>query len=106
MTPREEQFLRSIVAGMKFPRRVAGNPLDNSYWANLLRGGAKALTLVATLSLDWKLAAIAKLLDSWLNDKEAEQAAQQLKTEWGYNYELTQQDSAPSLDGWGGRTYY
>lgn len=106
MTPREEELLRSIVAGVELPRRTAGNPLENSYWANLLRGAAKALSLVATLSLEWKLVAIAKLFQSWLDDKEAEQRAQQMKTEWGYNYELTHQDSSEPLDQWGGRTYY
>ena len=106
MTPREEEFLRSIVAGVDFPRRTAGNPLDNTYWANLLRGATKSLVLVAGFCMDWKLAAIVKLLQSWLDDREAEQAAQKMKTEFGYNYELTHEESIQPVDSWDGRTYY
>ena len=103
MAPHEEKFLSSIVAGVEFPRRTATNPLDDSYQANLLRGGAKVLTLVAGLCLDWKLAAIVKMLQSWLDDKEAEQAAQKMKTEFGYNSELGQEETVDNLSS---GTYY
>jgi len=98
MTPGEEQLLRSVVERMDLPQKVAANPLDNSYWENLIRGAEKALATVSTYSMDWKLTAITKLLQSWLADKEAEQRAQQ-QFNAGYNFELA------SLDAWDGRTY-
>jgi len=96
MTPREEKFLRSMVADLESTRRTAGNPLDDSYQANLLRGAANGLTLVAGLCLDWKLVAIVKLLQSWLADREAEQA----------QGEMTRGESPQSVDAWDGHTYY
>ena len=98
MTPREEEFLRSIVAGVQLPRRVGSNPLDNSYWATLIRGALKGLETVASYSMEWKLVALVKLFQSWLADKEAEQAAQSVR-DFGYSYELS------ALDEQGGRPY-
>lgn len=87
MTPREEQFLRSIVEEIGLPDRAGANPLDNSYWENLIRGAEKSLTTVSTHSMDWKLTAITKLLQSWLADREAEKRGEAV-VDQGYNFEL------------------
>jgi len=85
-------------------RKVAGNPLENSYWSNLLEGAANALEVVAIGSLDWKLAAIAKLLKSWLDDRRKEKEDQRLKTEYGYNYQ--QVGGGPAEPDTWTHTYY
>ena len=107
MRPEDEKFLRSVIkeSGRDFlARRTASNPLDNSYWANLVDGALTALEVVAIGSLDWKLTAIVKLFKSWLKDKREEQRDLQVKTEYGYNYE--QVGGGPSsTDDWS-RTYY
>ena len=90
MKPEIEKFLWSIVKEGKigFPfKRIAQNPLENSYWESLIDGALTALNVVAIGSLDWKLAAIVKLLQSWLKDKREEDAELHKKTEYGYNYQ-------------------
>lgn len=79
MKVEEEQLLRRIVTGMKFPekRRVAQNPVANPMWLRLLEGAAQGLDIVATATFDWKLVGIAKLLKSWLNDKKEDYAQEQ-----------------------------
>jgi len=75
----------------------ASNPMENPYWMSLLDGAAKALEVVAIGTLDWKLGAISKLLQSWLEDKRVEYAEQTRKTEYGYNSNLVQ--NVPSGGG-------
>jgi len=107
MAPEVENFLRCVIkeSGVDFPsRHTAGNPLDNSYWANLVDGALTALEVVAIGSLDWKLTAIVKLFQSWLKDKRAEKQELKTKTEFGYNYEQVGGGQA-SPDDWS-RTYY
>lgn len=107
MRPEVEKFLRGVIkeSGVDFPlRRTAGNPLENSYWANLIDGALTALEVVAIGSLDWKLTAIVKLFKSWLKDKREEQREVQMRTEYGYNYE--QFDSFPASSDQSSRTFY
>jgi hypothetical protein len=91
---RETEFLHSLVESVNFPRREAANPLDNSYFANLIRGSIKGLTEVARGTLtDWQLTAIVKLLQSWLEDKEAEQTLADSPSSWNYEYNQLRQYS-------------
>lgn len=109
MRPETEKFLWEFLRRAKglhlYQGKRASNPVENPYWMNLLDGAAKALEVVAIGTLDWKLGAISKLLQSWLGDKRKEYAETQRKTEYGYNVNLIQ--SAPSSSGgsWD-HTYY
>lgn len=82
MKDQEIQFLRSLVAGLKPLRRTATNVLINQYWETLIRGSLKGLERVATESMDWKLTAIVKLLQSWLTEQEE----QKRDNDFGYYY--------------------
>lgn len=82
MKAEEERLLRYIVKGMNFPaRRVAQNPVANPMYLNALEAAAKGLDWVATLTFDWKLVGIAKLLKSWINDKKEDYAEEQQKVQ-------------------------
>lgn len=109
MGPSTEKFLWDILRRAKashlYRGKRASNPVENPYWMNLLDGAAKALTVVAVGTLDWKLGAISKLLESWLDDKRRELAETQRKTEYGYNVNLVQNVPSNSDSSWG-RTYY
>jgi hypothetical protein len=83
----------------------ASNPVDNPYWMSLLEGAAKALEVVAIGTLDWKLGAISKLLQSWLEDKKQEYAELKRKTEYGYNVDLVK-SMPPGGGGSWDHTYY
>jgi hypothetical protein len=106
--PETEKFLLDVLkrsdALRLYRGKRASNPVENPYWMNLLDGAAKALEVVAIGTLDWKLGAISKLLQSWLDDKKKEHAETQRKTEYGYNVNLL---NAPSSGGgsWD-HTYY
>lgn len=107
MEPKFEKFLRDVIkdSGVDFPsRHTAGNPLENSYWENLVDGALTALEVVAIGSLDWKLTAIVKLFKSWLDDKREEKRELKTKTEFGYNYEQVAGGQG-SPDDWS-HTYY
>ncbi len=96
LTKREVEFLHSLIEGVDFSDRAAmhkdaANPLDNSYWKNLIFGSIKGLTEVAKGSMDWKLTAIVKLFQSWLEDKEAEQTQAGFASDWNYQYHHTRQ---------------
>lgn len=99
--------MREIIkeSGVKFPRRIANNPLGNSYWANLIDGALTGLEVVAIGSLDWKLTAIVKLLKSWLADRRKENEEVRLKTEYGYNYETLNTGPQHDPDPWD-HSYY
>jgi len=102
----DEKFLWNIIKEREigFPfKRIAQNPLENSYWGSLLNGALTALNVVAIGSLDWKLAAIVKLFQSWLKDKEEEKEELRRKTELGYNY---QQVGVGSFDSIEEHVYY
>lgn len=73
-----------IFEKINFDKRLATNPLENSMWENMLNGALKALELIAIGSLDWKLTAIVKLLQSWLKDRKEEKAKTKQQTEYGY----------------------
>jgi hypothetical protein len=81
-------FLRKVAkdAGFDFEKKAFGNPLDNSMWENMISGALKALEVVAIASLDYKLTAIVKLLQSWLKDKKEEKARTKKQLEYGVNY--------------------
>mgnify|MGYP001765815031 CR=1 FL=1 len=83
----------------------ASNPVDNPYWMNLLDGAARALEVVAIGTLDWKLGAISKPLQSWLEDKKREHAELKRKTEYGYNVNLVQNEPSGGGGSWD-HTYY
>lgn len=70
----------------KLKGKKAQNVLDNSMWSNMIDGALKALEIIAVASLDWKLTAIVKLLQSWLKDRKEEQAKAKQKKDWGYGY--------------------
>jgi len=107
MRPEEEKLLADIFerSGLKFPSRIASNPIDNSYWSNLIDGALNALEIVAIGSFDWKLVGIVKLLKSWLSDKRSEKEELRKKTEYGYNYQQVGYPTDRGEDS-GGHTYY
>lgn len=71
---------KSIAAATRIAQQ---NPLDNSMWSNLIDGALKGLEVVAIGSLDWKLTAIVKLLQSWIKDRREEKAKAQHETQYG-----------------------
>ena len=73
-----------IFEKIDFDKKLATNPLENSMWENMISGALKALEIIAIGSLDWKLTAIVKLLQSWLKDRKEEKARSQQQTEYGY----------------------
>jgi hypothetical protein len=109
MGPVTEKFLLDFMGHAKalhiYSGKRASNPVENPYWMNLLEGAAKALTVVAIGTLDWKLGAISKLLESWLDDKRREYAETQRKTEYGYNVNLIQNVPSSDSNSWS-HTYY
>jgi hypothetical protein len=82
------------------------NPLTNSHWSNLIDGALKGLEFVAIASLDWKLTAIVKLLQSWINDKREEKAQKERSEQWGANSYLVDNTQNYSSGGGFGSTYY
>ena len=72
------------------------NPLENSSWSNLIDGALKGLEVVSLATFDWKLCGIVKLLQSWLQDKRDEMAAQKQQIEQAANFSLTN----PADDGY------
>ena len=107
MRPEEEELLAKIVSesGIKFPGRLASNPIENSYWLNLIDGALNALEIVAIGSFDWKLVGIVKLLKSWLADRRKEKEELRKKTEYGYNHEQVGYPTSSAGDSWS-NTYY
>jgi hypothetical protein len=108
MRPEEEKLLAKIVkeSGITFPARsAANNPIENSYWSNLIDGALNALEIVAIGSFDWKLVGIVKLLKSWLSDKRREKEELRMKTEYGYNHEQVGYPANGGNDSWN-NTYY
>lgn len=82
------------------------NPLTNSHWSNLIDGALKGLEFVAIASLDWKLTAIVKLLQSWIKDKREEKADRERKEQWGANSSYVDNTSNYPSSGGFGPTYY
>ena len=109
MRPETERFLGSVLERARawplYRGKRASNPMDNPYWMSLLDGAAKALEVVAIGTLDWKLGAISKLLQSWLEDKKKEHAELTRKTEYGYNVNLVQNMPSGGGGSWD-HTYY
>jgi hypothetical protein len=89
-------------------RRVAQDVLENSMWANMINGALKALETIAIMSLDWKLTAIVKLLQSWLKDQREKQEQKKQESEWGagYHSDTYNQGGSPYDQSYGGGTYY
>lgn len=84
LTPHVNQFLDKIVAGVKFPHTASANPLENSYWKYLINIAVDGLEVVARGSLDMKLTAIVKLLQAWIEQKEADQAEAEYQESWKF----------------------
>ena len=107
MRPEEEKLLADIFkrSGIKLPARVASNPIENSYWSNLIDGALNALEIVAIGSFDWKLVGIVKLLKSWLDDKRKEKEELRKKNQYGYNHEQVGYPTGANDDPWS-HTYY
>lgn len=72
MSPIEDKFLKKIAQdlGYSFNNQFDENPLDDPMQRNLVEGALKALERVAAQSLDYKLIAIAKLLQNWIKEKK------------------------------------
>jgi len=88
-------------------RRVAQDVLENSMWANMINGALKALETIAIMSLDWKLTAIVKLLQSWLKDQREKQEQKKQESEYGAGYHSDTYDQGNAYDQpYGGGTYY
>ena len=70
MSPIENKLLKKIAQdiGYDFNRQSGENPLDDPMQRNLVEGALKALERVAVQSLDYKLIAIAKLLQNWIKE--------------------------------------
>ena len=111
MTRKELEYLKEIAKKYGIYDRIAKskradqNPLENSMWENMINGALKALEAVALMSLDWKLTAIVKLLQSWLKDRREEKVRMQQQTEYGvggYSYD----DPSPYDDSYGGGGSY
>lgn len=79
-TVSKQVLKKSLIAATKIAQQ---NPLANSMWENLIDGALKGLEVVAIGSLDWKLTAIVKLLQSWIKDKREEKAREQYETQYG-----------------------
>lgn len=93
---------RSLAAATKLAQQ---NPLENSMWENLIDGALKGLEIVAIGSLDWKLTAIVKLLQSWIKDKREEKARIQQETQYGAGSYGQQSFNYDTSFNYGG-TYY
>lgn len=96
MDKKESKFLEEIAkkAGLdpsKMDKKAFGNPLENSMFANAIKAALVGLEVVAIGTLDIKLTAIVKLLQSWIKDRE-EELAQKQQQEYGYQ-ESYQDDS-------------
>lgn len=93
MEPEVYKLLEKIAkdAGYDFERaqkRSFGNPLDNSMFRSMVDTGLKALEGVAIATLDWKLTAIVKLLQSWIKDRELEQQEPEEDASFSYDYNI------------------
>lgn len=73
MTPIENKLLAKIAQDLGYSTvsQPDENPLSDPMQRNLVEGALKALERVAVQSLDYKLIAIAKLLQNWIKEKKA-----------------------------------
>lgn len=116
MKENTEELFRHIKAAIEaedpsafkgFSKSAAENPLDNSFWANLIDGALKGLDVVAMATMDIKLFTISKLLQSWLKEKREEKAKQEQDRLRGVNYNLTHPNTVVTqYDSYGGQPYY
>lgn len=91
MEPEVHKLLKKIAkeSGYDFTRKRSFiNPLENSMFRNMVDTGLKALEGVAIVTLDWKLTAIVKLLQSWIKDREAELEGVEEDDSFSYDYTL------------------
>jgi hypothetical protein len=82
------------------------NPMENSLWENLVDGALKGLNVVAIASMDWKLLAVARLLQAWVEEKREEKRKKQQDLTLGVNYNITHPGVSVTTDPYGGRSYY
>ena len=70
------KFLRMVAkhSGFDFSRkRATTNPMDNSMFREMVYVALRHLEEVSVHTMDWKLTAITKLLQSWVDQRESEQ---------------------------------
>ena len=85
----EEKLLKVVLGrynAERMEKAAQESVIENSMWANMIDGALKALEFVAIASLDWKLTAIVKLLQSWLSDKREEKTKREQQTLYGVGY--------------------
>jgi len=69
------KFLKTVAkrAGFDFSRkRAMMNPMENSMLREMVYIALRHLEEVSVHTMDWKLTAITKLLQSWVDQKEQE----------------------------------
>jgi len=88
-----ESYLRRLARRLNIPvnNKVAfgGSILDNPQHFSMIEGALKAVQFLALVPpMDWKLATIAKLLESWLKDKKEEREQKQRELQYGTSNNL------------------
>ena len=83
-----ESYMRRIARrlGVTPNTKVAfgGFILDNPQYMTMIEGALKAVQFLALVPpMDWKLATIAKLLESWMKDKQEERDKRQRELQYG-----------------------
>ena len=106
---KDDPVVREILALRKealLNKTADTNPMENSLWENLVDGALKGLNVVAIASMDWKLLAVARLLQSWVEEKREEKRKKQQDLTLGVNYNITHPGVSVTTDPYGGRSYY
>lgn len=89
---KDDPVVREILALRKealLNKTADQNPLENSFWENLIDSALKGLNIVALASFDWRLLTISKLLEVWIKDKREEKVQKQRDLTLGKNYDIT-----------------
>lgn len=83
-----ESYMRRMARrlGINVNTKVAfgGAILDNPQYMTMIEGALKAVQFLALVPpMDWKLATIAKLMESWLKDKTEEREQRKKELQYG-----------------------
>ena len=82
-----ESYMRRVARrlGIKITKvAFGGSILDNPQNVTMIEGALKAVQFMALIPpMDWKLATIAKLLESWVEDKKEEREQKQRELQYG-----------------------
>lgn len=107
---KDDPVVREILALRKealLNKTADQNPLENSFWENLIDSALKGLNIVALASFDWRLLTISKLLEVWIKDKREERQKKQQDLTLGKNYDITHPNFTVSPSNpYGSGSYY